>query len=834
MKKVPKKPDAIKFYMEKKSEILNPPLYSQKQYHHQNNNKLAWWHLLFILVACIGLTELMVILFNCSNLNSNSFINLRQYPKVEYKHVEQTPFPSMTWPNQTNVYHVTKEFGPATLGGLGVLLTALTKEQQLTGHINTNVILPYYSFLRPKRKSSSNQSSSSSLLIPSSPSSSSSSSSSSSLKSSKHTSSYLSKSSPSTMSFHHPTYTIEHEEDDWVPIEFSVYKWKYIIKEPPPIKNYKTWYIDDLGKKRVLKAGKKRPALKNEYIYVYLIGPGHQHPFNLAFKSDEVTNLYNTDHELTYEWRDHFFSKATATFLSYQASKARHDQSLFAPSNDFISPSSGVDVVHIHGATNAYLAHYLKDPSLWNSALPEPAVVYTLHDYLDEFLYSNHLQSIQKFDPNPPLIPISKNKKDQFIIKNNNRKNQQQQQPYSYYPLNNNFTIYENRLYTSSLGIDLADIVTFVSKSMVIDMTNGDMDIHLKELAMENILRKVEKNQFFGISNGVDYHRINPFKNEKLLKAKIAYPKYAWKQISSNEHHLNQLSTSSESSFIPYTLSDNINHDHVMSHKKRAKRWLVRNQLLSTKDLERPLVLFIGRYQYNKGLESFERAIQAFKQQNMKLVMFGIPFDYPLEEILSWEQTYPDHVQIFTTNIEQEKWMIYFRAAADFVFVPSKTESFGLVAAEGLVFGARVISTGVGGLNEFLKDRPSLSSSPSPSPFKNENKKKNIKKFIPVKQFMSQSYNSYLYQLNKSKDHEQSLEMAIQHAANDYYYLQRFRLQKEQVILHSIDTALDLGWKKPHHELTGPIYDYFRVYDLAIQYQYNQSHPMINKNPNLF
>ena len=43
------------------------------------------------------------------------------------------------------------------------------------------------------------------------------------------------------------------------------------------------------------------------------------------------------------------------------------------------------------------------------------------------------------------------------------------------------------------------------------------------------------------------------------------------------------------------------------------------------------------------------------------------------------------------------------RAASDISLVPSLEESFGLVAMEALLFGQPVVSTGVGGLSQFLK-----------------------------------------------------------------------------------------------------------------------------------
>ncbi|KAI9301307.1 hypothetical protein BJ944DRAFT_144138, partial [Cunninghamella echinulata] len=609
------------------------------------------------------------------------------------------------------------------LGGLGVLLTAMTKKQQRSGYINTNVILPYYSFIKKNKRKTDDIKKIADLVIYVK-----------NIHPKKSFTSSLSSSSSSSSSSSAPV----------------------------------SFYSNNQHST----SSTSRPPLRSDYIYVYLIGPGKQKPLNKLFKVSDATQVYSmSDELLSSEWRDQFFSKATATFLSYQASKTRHDQSLFAPANDFISPSSGIDVVHIHGATNAYLSHYLKDPTLWNTALSQPAIVYTLHDYSDEFRYSNSLQNIQSFDPNPPLFPsllnqkINKKTKSTFSNSPSSSLSPQLyfQQQYRQQPVLNNYTFYKDKLFTSSLGIELADIVTFVSKSMVLDMVNGQVDFQFKELTMDSILRKIEKKQLFGISNGANYRPIHPFKHQKLRRAKIAYPTYAWDQLSTNH----QIPSPSNNSLI----------------------WLIRKNFLSQEDEHRPLVLFIGRFQYNKGLASFERAIQEFKNQDMKLIMFGSPNDYPLEKVLALGKKYRGHVMIHTTKEEQEQWLIYCRAAADFVFVPSITESFGLVAAEGLIFGAPVISTGAGGLGEFLK---------------NQN-------------YMNQPYNAYLYDLVKPKEHEQSMEMAIQQAAQDYHYLLKHRLEREQFLLHTIDSALALSWQTPHHETTGPLFDYFRVYDLAIQ-----------------
>ncbi|CAO0803063.1 unnamed protein product [Mucor circinelloides] len=72
----------------------------------------------------------------------------QNYPKVPYQPLD-TATPITLAPG-SNVYHVTKEFGPATMGGMGTVLTAMTQAQLRTGKIQPNVVLPFYSFLKNK------------------------------------------------------------------------------------------------------------------------------------------------------------------------------------------------------------------------------------------------------------------------------------------------------------------------------------------------------------------------------------------------------------------------------------------------------------------------------------------------------------------------------------------------------------------------------------------------------------------------------------------------------------------------------------------------------------
>lgn len=727
------------------------------------------------------------------------------------------------------------------MGGMGMVLTALATEQQRTGQVDVNVVLPYYSYLKHKRKgeefhrvadlvmyiqdkqqqpqqqSGATTSESSSLSSSSYLSSSAYKSSASTRTSSKSNSRSRSVHGTLTGDEDH-TQQFQPQQQQWVPLEFRVTKWQYVTSPPPQAVNRTTWYIDDHGSNQTLPAGMQRPSLKHEKLTVYLIGPGNRTPFSMAFRARNPVEIYSSPKGLPQEWKDQYFLKAAATFLSFQASAASHDQSLFAPPSDLVSPS-GVDVVHIHGATNAYLAHYLQDPTLWNAALPKPSVVYTMHDYLDELQYTNTVANVHRFDHSPPLsrpassdlVPGSTG----FTARNNADLTDAAKVEGSDSPLVIP-TIHGNRMFMSSLAIDLANVVTFVSQTMAIEMVEGRMDFYLKELVMDSVLRKAVQGRFFGVSNGVDYRHAHPFQSKRLAKAKLAYPTYAWQQLTTLDIRAQQ----EPQRFI---LSGNVTTDYVSAQKDRAKRWLIRKMFLSENDKHRQIVLYVGRFQYNKGLASFDRAIQAFIKHNMILVIIGQPNNYPLDQVKQWQQQYPNHVHVLTTAQEQKSWLMYVRAATDLVFVPSLTESFGLVAAEGLMFGCPVLSTGVGGLKEFLVDRQRGTT-------------------VSAQSLETHPYNAYLYRLDQQQettgDSMDSLEKAIEDAARDYLYLGKHRADRELFTLHMIDNALALGWRRrpkpaanngnqqplqPYHALSGPVYDYLRIYNLAIQDQYNKS-----------
>ncbi|ORY00343.1 UDP-Glycosyltransferase/glycogen phosphorylase [Basidiobolus meristosporus CBS 931.73] len=588
-------------------------------------------------------------------------IDMQQFPAGVYVGID--PKLNYTIPSGTSIYHVTKEFGAVSMGGLGVVVTALAQAQQSDGILKTSVIIPYYSLLKKA---------------------------------------YPDEIEPYceiSMGFR-DTKNVKHQ------VKFGVYKF--------PLKIHPT------------SASKGRKPL-SDAVNVYLIGPGDYYPFNLAFKDvSHVNEIYNSPDPLNQEWKNLYFAKAAARFILYQHTQASGQH-------------RGVDLVQLHGATNAmvtkYLRQYKKEKLLEESAAK---VVYTLHDYGDEVQYSLLLSNLRPF------------------LDNSMQTEATSLQPYWR----------QYRMFPSGMAINMADAVTFVSKTMARDIVEGRCIFPLKELVMDEILRKVRSNRFIGVTNGVDFSTINPFTDRKLLESHNAFP--LQKALDD----------------IPNNNAETLQCHRVIDCKRKAKEYLRDRGLLPTKDFDRPIALFIGRFLEDKGCRSFPTAIDAFKANNVRFVIMGQPNQWPTSDILNLQKRNPDDVIVMHEPEPQEKFGVFWRMAADFAYVPSRSESFGLVAAEGLLFGASVISTGVGGLQEFLVDR----NDPE-----------------------QRRHNAYLFD-PFNRQSKEFLRDAITDAAHELQTVSQNQDVYENFVWQLINDALNLGWDRAG----GPLHQYYGVYQMAM------------------
>ncbi len=124
-----------------------------------------------------------------------------------------------------------------------------------------------------------------------------------------------------------------------------------------------------------------------------------------------------------------------------------------------------------------------------------------------------------------------------------------------------------------------------------------------------------------------------------------------------------------------------------------------------------PLLLFVGRIQPLKGADVALRslaALHASGRRDARLVIVGGPSgphgDDELKALhdLAGSLSLAEHV-LFVPPQPHELLSIYYRAC-DCCVVPSRSESFGLVALEASACGVPVVASAVGGLTTLVED----------------------------------------------------------------------------------------------------------------------------------
>lgn len=114
-----------------------------------------------------------------------------------------------------------------------------------------------------------------------------------------------------------------------------------------------------------------------------------------------------------------------------------------------------------------------------------------------------------------------------------------------------------------------------------------------------------------------------------------------------------------------------------------------------------PLILYVGRYSQEKGVDSFEQVIKAINGR-ANFIAIGRSMTNDVYKVMLNHSRQNNNVFISFNEAEQAQFIAVMRAAADFVYIPSRREACGLVGPEGMANGAICITTGIGGLRDVI------------------------------------------------------------------------------------------------------------------------------------
>ncbi|CAG8615069.1 3339_t:CDS:2 [Acaulospora morrowiae] len=384
---------------------------------------------------------------------------------------------------------------------------------------------------------------------------------------------------------------------------------------------------------------------KSNLIRVFMIDHASKvHPYNLAFKSRSISSTKGLSSEL----EDLYFCKAAAELITYLNTMI--ETPLFAKIN-----ARDVGVVHIHGSINALAVDLIKE--LHKDNKPQkthPPIIYTLHDHYDEQLYSVHYESLNRF--------VSAEK----------------------FRVNNPNYFHQNRLFTSSLGIDGSQAATFVSEEGAQYIVEKTPNFYMKELIMPSILQKAKNGRWVGVNKDLDTTILNPFSNAVLLESNSNYP--------------NNIDSFDVDLFYAEVAESTGSQPLIHTAKTNAKNYLIREGILKSEDLKKSLLLFTGSFRYPEGSQFFDRVAEILKDHNAKLMIVMPRYDFTRgedesgEDIEKLAEKYPNEMLIFNDEQISMDWGILFRAAADIEFLLSLKEHYEMAnMAEGSFFGNIVI-----------------------------------------------------------------------------------------------------------------------------------------------
>ncbi len=150
-------------------------------------------------------------------------------------------------------------------------------------------------------------------------------------------------------------------------------------------------------------------------------------------------------------------------------------------------------------------------------------------------------------------------------------------------------------------------------------------------------------------------------------------------------------------------LVDNFLPENYGSKKFKTKK---NNKILfcteqGFEDTDKPLIVFIGRFTEQKGLDVIIEVLPKLLKENLNFVILGEGDEVMADALKAVSQHY-DNFSILFGYDESLSHRMY--AAADFLLMPSRFEPCGLNQLIALRYGTIPIVTEVGGLRDTIRD----------------------------------------------------------------------------------------------------------------------------------
>jgi len=121
---------------------------------------------------------------------------------------------------------------------------------------------------------------------------------------------------------------------------------------------------------------------------------------------------------------------------------------------------------------------------------------------------------------------------------------------------------------------------------------------------------------------------------------------------------------------------------------------------------EHPMLLFVGRIQPLKGADVAVRTLAELRHTDAELLVVGGPSgphgDEELARVRQLASEFGLRDRVTFTDPKPHHLLSTYYRAADVVLVPSRSESFGLVALEAAACGVPVVAAAVGGLRTLV------------------------------------------------------------------------------------------------------------------------------------